>query len=298
MHLPEFADFEMNLRHCLLLKADDLYFTLAEPLGEALRDNFLGFSVQGLADENVSDDEIASINLGRFAITQKVSQLYAMLAERKLSLDKTHSPDAEDGRTHSLEFLEHFLSTLPNVSLGGLDRTAARNGETRQIYNFAYAWLNLIETIDSAFDGKIESALAVSDLALLSGLDTRTLRNRCGPGKIIRTSSSRSSQSRDIASPAFVTLHTLDSVDWLRSRKDFEISRVDTGWLKSRLADATPLAITRGIMIASVINLGSLSELGKIFEFTVEDAREWFDQGDILQLDLSRRLSEKLELNT
>lgn len=296
MDIPSLERTETNLRHCLLLKGDDLHFTLGEPDGEKSRSDFLGIPVEGLADENLSEADIASINLGRFAIAQRVRELRTMLEGRRLSLGFKHRPDTEDGRNEALDFLEHFLSTLPSVALGGVDMTYVRNGEVRRIYDLAYAWLNLIETVDAAFHGETESALTVNDLALLSGLDTRTLRNRCGPGKLIRTSATRASQARNSASPAFVHLHALDAVDWLRGRKDFTISKIEPAWMARRLADATPINSSRGLLVASIINLGALSGLAPALGFTPEQAREWFDRGEFLPPEIADALTQRLEI--
>lgn len=296
MDIPPLEQVEMNLRHCLLLKADDLYFTLGEGDGETLRNDFLGFPVEGLADENLSDDDIASIDLGRFAITRRIRSLHAMLDGRRLSLDHESRPDVEGSKNDALDFLEHFLSTLPDVALGGLDLTWARNGEVRQLYNLAYAWLNLIETIESGFDGDIESSLAVNDLALLSGLDTRTLRNRCGPGKLIRTSATRASQERRSASRAFVRLHALDALDWLRGRKDFAISKIDPAWMARRIADAEAAGVSRGLLVASIVNLGALSEFAPSLGFTPEEGRKWFDQGETLPPFIASALIQQLAI--
>lgn len=293
MHLPLIEEVYSNLRKCLLLKADDLYFTMAGPDKDTLRNSFLGVDVEGLADENLTEAEVASIDLRRFEIANNVRQLHEMLIGHRLSLGSDHVPDVEDA-THTLEFLEHFLSTLPNVALGGYDHTSARNGEIRKIYDLTYAWLNLVETIIAAFDGKTESTLVVNDLALLSGLDTRTLRNRCGPGKLIRTTAKRASQDRSIASPAFVNLHALDAVDWLKSRKNFKISRIDPNWLAKRLSTAAPMEVTRGLLIAAIVNLGPLSRLAPMFGLAPEKARELFDRGDPLPSEIVQNLSEAL----
>lgn len=294
MEVPSLESVETNLRHCLLLKADDLYFTLAGPNGETLRDDFLGISVEGLADENLSEEDIASIDLDRFAIAQRVRGLHAMLAGRRLSLDHEHRPDAESTRNDALDFLEYFLSTLPNIALGGIDLTSARNGEVRQIFNLAYAWLKLIETIEAAFCGETASTLAVSDLALLSGLDTRTVRNRCGPGKLIRTSATRTSQERGSASPAFVSLNALDAVDWLRGRNDFVMLKIDPAWIARRLVDAAPANASRGLLVAGIINFAALSDLAPSLGFTPEQARKWFDQGQALPPDIANALATRL----
>ncbi|MFT5329981.1 MAG: hypothetical protein ACI9KA_001058 [Parasphingorhabdus sp.] len=294
MKIPSIKDVEANLRNCLLLKADDLYFTLAEPEGERLRNEFLGIEVIGLADENVSEQDIAAIDLERFAIAGRIRDLHKMLEERKLSLDDLHLPDTEYGRNDCLYFLEHFLSTLPNVALGGLDLTGAAYGETRQIYALSSAWLNLIETIEEAFYGATDSPVAVNHLALLSGLDERTLRNRCGPKKIIRTTTSRVRRSLKSGSHAFVSLNSLDVMDWLKSRKDFEIASIEPAWIDQRLAHATPEQVTRGLLITSIVNLGSLSSFAPTHGFTPELARNWFDRGETLPPSIKLSLTERL----
>ena len=95
MEIPSFSEIEINMRHCLLLKADDLYFTLADPAGSRVRNEFLGIEVKGLADENLSEAEIASIDLARFAISDRVRLLFGMLERRQLSLHHEHRPDVE-----------------------------------------------------------------------------------------------------------------------------------------------------------------------------------------------------------
>ncbi len=294
MEIPTLTDTETNLRNCLLLKSDDLFFTLAEPFGEVVRDSFLGLKVTGLADEELSDEEIASIDLRRFAIAERVRLLHAMLEGRFLSLTIANRPDVEFARNDALHFLEHFLSTLPDVALGGVDMTSAAYGEVRKIYNLAFAWLNLIEAVEASFFGETESTLAVTDLALLSGLEVRTLRNRCGPDKIIRTSATRTSQDRGSASPAFVSLHTLDAVDWLKSRKDFEISPIEPHWILLQISGGRPENITRGLLIASIINLGPLDELVSILGFTSEEARNRFDIGEALPAEIIEALLKRL----
>lgn len=299
MQLPTIKAVETNIRHCLLLKADDLYFTLAAPDGVTMRNEFLGVIVSGLADE-LSDHEIAAIDLGRFDVARRITALLVMLQSRSLSFEGAHVPDSEDGRNDGIQFLEHFLSTLPSVALGGVDMTGVRHGEVSQVYKLAYAWLNLIDTIANAFDDKDSSMLTVSDLALLSGLDVRTLRNRCGPEKQLRTSPTRSSLSRDSAAAAFVSINGLDAIDWLRARKDFKISVIDPQWIKRQVAGARDSVphLTRGLIIAAVVNNGPLSSLAAGVGATVEDVRQWFDHGSALPPAVARKLSELLNLNS
>lgn len=294
MEIPSLTDTETNLRHCLLLKADDLYFTLTAPLREELRNGFLGVEVEGLADENLSEEAIAAIDLGRFDIAERVRRLHAMVSARGLSIDNANRPDTEFGRNDNLYFLEHFLSTLPDVALGGTDLTGARNGAVRHLYNLSFAWLNLIETIEGGFCGETETALSVGDLALLSGLDIRTVRNRCGPGKQVRTSADRAAKQRGKAAPAFVSLNALDALEWLVGRKDFTVSKIDPAWLTRELTNSDACGATRGLLIASIVNLGPLSTLGDELDFTFEDAREWFDQGSALPTRVITTLTTRL----
>ncbi|MBX7540303.1 hypothetical protein [Qipengyuania sphaerica] len=296
MEIPSLDETDANLRDCLLLKADDLHFTLANPLGERLRNEFLGVTVEGLADENLSPEQVASIDLSRFAIADTVHRLHSMLEERQLSLLSIGQPDADYARQDALDFLEHFLSTLPDVALGGVDLTAAGYGSVRRIYNLAFAWINLVETIEEAFEGQTESALAVTDLALLSGLDQRTVRNRCGPKKEIRTSSNRSSRDRASASPAFVRLHSLDAVNWLKERKTFRIDAIDSAWISRRLDGLNGAQTTRGLLLASVVNTGPLASLAEAIGSSPEIVRKWFDDGSALPADKLAAVTSLLKI--
>lgn len=136
--------------------------------------------------------------------------------------------------------------------------------------------------------------MSVGDLALLSGLDIRTVRNRCGPGKQVRTSSDRVAKERGKAAPAFVSLNALDALEWLVGRKDFTVARIDPAWLTRELANLDVCAATRGLLIASIVNLGPLSTLGIELDFTFEDARNWFDQGSALPTKVITSLTTRL----
>lgn len=282
MNLPSLAETDLNLRHCLLLKADDLFFTLAEPHNSQMRDTFLGLCVEGLADENLSEDEIRSIDLSRFDIAQRVQLLHAMLANRQLSLHEPNTPSTEDARNDALDFVEHFLSTLPSVALGGLDLTYARNREVRQVWELASAWLSIVEIIECAFHDDPSSLLTVSDLALVSGIDVRTLRNLCGPSKTIRTHSTGEAKRTATDATVFVYLNGTDALDWLRSRKDFQIAPIDTVWITRKLARADKRSASRGLLIAAIVNLGPLERIAPAIDITVEKARACADGSEEL----------------
>lgn len=282
MDLPARIDTDLNLRRCLLLKADDLFFTLAEPHNSQMRDSFLGLCVEGLADENLSEDEIRSIDLGRFDIAQRVQLLHAMLANRQLSLHKPNTPSTEDARNDALYFVEHFLSTLPTVALGGLDLTGVRNLEVRRVWELASAWLSLVEIIECAFYDDSSSLLTVSDLALVSGIDVRTLRNLCGPSKTIRTHSTGEAKRTATDVTVFVYLNGTDALDWLRSRKDFQIAPIDTVWITRKLATADKRSASRGLLISAIVNLGPLERIAPAIDITVEKARACADGSEEL----------------
>lgn len=277
MDLPNLSRTEENLRHCLLLKADDLYFTLADPQGREMRDSFLGLSVEGLADENLSEEEISSIDLSRFQIARCVKLLHNMLNKSQLSLYDANRPNTEDGRNDALHFVEHFLSTLPSVALGGLDLTGARNREVRTVYELASAWLTLIETIEGAFCGDSSWMLSVSDVALLAGIDVRSLRNLCGPTGTIRTIALDEIRRTGSDAPVFVYLNGVDALNWLRSRKDFKIAPVDPVWITRSLAGVDPRNASRGLIISAIVNLGPMQLLAEAIGLTIEELRGGVD---------------------
>lgn len=277
MQVPSLTDTDYNLRQCLLLKADDLFFTLSDPLGGEMRERFLGIPVEGLADENLSEDDIGSIDLNRFDIAQRVRALHAMLQRRQLSLDETHIPHTEKAYNEALHFLEYFLSSLPNVALGGNDLTAAGYAEVRKISDLSLAWLSLIEFIECAFSSDDGAMLTVNDVATLSGIDVRTLRNLCGPEKTIRTSAVEEPKRKSQDATVFVHLNAFDVLNWLRSRRDFSIAAIDAEWIKSKLTISSRAEASRGLLISAIVNFGPLEEIARIIGTTPLAARACVD---------------------
>lgn len=287
MKLPALTDVEDNLKNCLLLKADDLYFTLDEDQGSRLRNEFIGIAIEGLADENVSPEDFSRIDLDRFAIYRRVKFLYDIVAGRCLSDGNPNTPDSEYARQDGLEFVEYFLSTLPSVAMGGCDQTHEAHGAVKDVYAHSYAWLNLVDAISGAFEGETTCELTISDLALLSGLDRRSVHNKCGPAKEIRTTVGRyAKKERKAVDSAFVTVHPFDAIAWLCSRSGFSIKPIDLAWVTMRLTVHTgqpnthnSAGRTRGLLVAALVNGTRLNDLLDRLGITIEQCRDWYDLG-------------------
>lgn len=290
MKLPKLVAVQANLKDCLLLKADDLFFTLGAPDGFRLRNEFIGIDINGLADEHVSPEDLERVDLSRFEIYRRVRLLHEMLEGRCLSVGDKNIPDAEVARQDGLEFLEYFLSTLPTVAMGGYDMTSAARREVRDVYAHAYAWLNLIDAICNAFYGDTSCELTVADLSLLSGLDRRTVQNCCGPANEIRTTVGRQAKKeRKSVDPAFVTVDPFDAIAWLCSRPKFSIQPIDLKWIERRFfannREAGPQSVavqTRGTLIAALVNGTKLRDLVATLKVGPHQCREWYDHGLVI----------------
>lgn len=247
-----------DLRTALTLKADDLYFTVGGSRGQKLRAEFLGVApFEGLACEAFDEAVGAAIDLSQFDIARQVRELACAVSDRNWG-SASGIPDTEYQRTENLDFLEHFMSSLPSVALGGLDATSVRNGALKTLYLTSLAWFDLVDAVADTFNDEPDlHSIELSQLALLSGRDLRTIRNYAGPSKPLRTTSERHRRrTSDIANPAFVTVHTFDAIDWLR-RRDFSFSLIKTDWARQRLAEASQRGtIARSLIMLALINFG------------------------------------------
>lgn len=304
MNIPDLNATVANMKNCLLLKADDLYFTIGGAEGERFRNEFMGIEIEGLADENVGDEDRARIDLTRFGIWRRVVDLHEMLTRRALSVGNPNIPDSEDARHDALEFLEHFLSTLPNVAMGGWDMTGEARGQVRDVYILSHAWLDLVDAIGGAFNGDDDCQLTISDLSHLTGLDRRTVHNRCGRNKEIRTSVERFAlKGRQAVEPAFVRVHPFDAIAWLCGRPSFTIQSIDRDWMLKRFADidewdsANAAATqTRAALIAALVNGSKLTDLASRLGVTPDDCRGWYDLGTKLSATARAELSAILNV--
>lgn len=103
-------------------------------------------------------------------------------------------------------------------------------------------------------------------------------------------------QERASAPPALVRLHALDSINWLRSRKDFEISSIQPRWIARELANASPENATRGLLVASIVNLGALADFGPTVGIDPDEARQIFDEARPLPAETVASLKEQLKI--
>jgi hypothetical protein len=249
---------DRDLRVALTLKADDLWFTVGGERGRQLQAEFLGVApLDGLAGETFDEAGLRQIDLSRFEIARHVADLAEAVGKRSWGPD-AGVPDTEDQRIYNLEFVEHFLSTLPTVALGGLDSTSVGSGILRDLYLTSYAWFGLVDAVADAFrDENDHYSIELSDLARLSGRDLRTIRNQAGPAKPLRTTAQRRlRREAAINDPAFVRVNTFDAVDWLR-RRGFEFQPLSLDWARSRIGEAQdPGTRTRSLLMLALVNGG------------------------------------------
>lgn len=301
MEQPDLIKLQDDLRVALALKADDLLFTVGGNLGERLQDEFLGVACGGhlASDLFLSSEELAAIHLDRFQIAAQVRSLVGMLESRSLALTPNqHVPDLDSIRQDGLEFFEHFLSTLPRVALGAWDATSIRNGALRRFYEDCSAWANLVEAVETAFyDGADLYSLRVADLARLSGLEMRTMRNRVGPAKPIRTTPERKHRAGGLDEGSFVGVNTLDALNWLSARREFSIQSLDPEWAERRLAEARDrVTIGRAAIVLGLLNIGSLAKMAADLGWTEKKLNDWAELGPSTDADEAAALAELIGL--
>jgi hypothetical protein len=285
-----------ELRTALALKADDLFFTLGGSRGRKVRADFLGVApFEGLACEAFDETNADAIDLSKFDIARQVGDLAKIVEDRRWG-PKGNIPDTECPRVDSLDFLEHFISTLPSVALGGLDATSVRAGALKTLYLTSLAWLDLVDAVGDTFHDEADlHSIELSQLALLSGRDLRTIRNYAGPSKPLRTTAERQQRrATEIGSSAFVTVHTFDAIDWLR-RRGFEFFSISTDWALQRIAETSkPVTIARSLIMLALINLGSRDLIASKLGCGEDRIRSLEDGRSPLTSDDERRLREAL----
>lgn len=250
---------DRDLRVALTLKADDLWFTVGGERGRQLQAEFLGVEpFGGLAGESFDEAGLQGIDLSRFEIAHQFSQVAGAVTRRDWG-SKPGVPDTENLRNYNLDFVEHFLSTLPSVALGGEDSTSVRGGILRDVYLAGLAWFDVVDAVAAVFHEQPDLySLELSELARLSGRDLRTIRNQAGPSKPLRTTAERQARrGRAIKDAAFVSVQTFDAIDWLR-RRGFEFQPLSLEWVEERLADAaSPTTRARCLLMLALVNLGA-----------------------------------------
>ncbi len=230
MEIPSLYELKTAFRNALVVNAETLYLLSGmEGLGRELATLYLGRPVDDLpSDEYLANSSLQAIDIDRHAIWQKIAGLHHMLDERRMAM-RSGTIDAEFIQQEMLHFLELFLASIPNVALGAWDGTGVRAGCLASLFELASAWLRLAEDIDDALAGASGFInLRPADLALLGGMNERSMRNLIGPNNRIRTlqgskgSAARKSKS-SVQSRAFVAVNLVDALDWLGSRKGFAI---------------------------------------------------------------------------
>ncbi|MES2000928.1 MAG: hypothetical protein V4444_01250 [Pseudomonadota bacterium] len=290
------TDIEHDLRIALALKSDDIYFALGGSEGRRLRAEYLGVGVfDGLASDVFSEgNELLHIDLGRFEIAGHIRVLNEMISTGSLGLsERSGIPGHDIVRQDALDFVGHFLSSIPAVALGGLDSTSVRNGCLRRFYDRCSAWADLLEAIEEIFAEDPDLyRLRVSDLALLSGVELRSMRNRVGPDKPIRTSGIRSHRENALGEASFVGVNTLDALDWLTARRDFHIDKLSESWVLQRMEAATKReTLGRAAIVTALINFGPRTAIAHRLNWNEQKVNQWAEHGPTDNADDARDLA-------
>lgn len=266
MNIPPMNELIRDLRIAMLLKADDIYFTVGGDRGMAMRAEFLGADpFEGLAKDIILDeDALNEIDITDLAITEHLQFVVSMLSGRWIGpRGGPNIPDTSVQRSYEQDFLDYFVSSLPQIALGTWDHTNLRNGSLGKLQSLGSAWLELIEAINVSASGEFFS-LTVTDVALIAGVDVRTLRNHVGPSRLLRTEPQEAnrSSSAPLKYRAFVGVNLIDALGWLRERKTFQIECLSTSWIAESIQSLPgDFERSRFALAASLINFGRLDDI-------------------------------------
>lgn len=284
MQKHDITDLEDALRRALALKAEDLLHTLGGDEGEQIYEAFLGiaYNRELLTSCLMKQPELETIDLERFKITKQVRALHTMLETLSLGLNPwQQAPDAETIQHEAVYPLKGFLSALPSVAAGIWDTSPVRDGPLRSFFDDCVAWAHLVEAIEQTFDddGNLY-IIRVADLARLSGVELRTMRNRVGPLKPIRTTPQRSLKCQELSGSSFVGVNTLDALIWLSGRQQLVTSTMDPSWVETVLEGASdPRTIGRAPIVLALINEDSFPEIARRLGWPERKLKRWADEG-------------------
>lgn len=265
MNIPEYSALTADLRGALVSKAEDLYLLVGEPRADELVRGFTGVpGVTGLPSDWFADSEqLDQIDVTALAIWGHIEAMRAILEERALCADPRRGLlDAETIEQEHLDLIEAFLSGLPTVALGGWDWTGtARKGAIYDLLMLGKAWHRLVSAIDLGTSGGFDyDLISGPDLALIAGIEVRSLRNLIGPTKPIRTTEGYTNPKERRLSPrAFSSVNRFDALNWLLNRRNFKLAKLRPGRMAARLqalqrADTLPkAAVLAGLALGQTI---------------------------------------------
>jgi hypothetical protein len=139
----------------------------------------------------------------------------------------------------------------------------------------------LVEGIERAFyDNGDLYVIRVADLARLSAVELRTMRNRVGPLRPIRTTPERSHKLQALGGTSFVGVNTLDALAWLSARQEVVTSPLDPSWVEDRLGEAKqPSTVGRAPIVLALINEDPLPKIARCLGWAEQKLRKWADEG-------------------
>lgn len=279
--LPDLLAVHANLRSAIVLKAEDLYLTVGGDLGFELARRLTGVSMpEGLPSDVFSEALIEEIAIERWAITGHVNWLVEMLATRGFGYRPGDGAlDSDFMQQEHIDFLELFLATLPGIALGGVDWTAARAGALRDLLRLATAWQRLAQVVDTGLGGDFEvEELGVGDLALIAGVEVRSMRNLVGPNRSIRTVEISRVPRSPVSARAFASVNRVDALAWLRERKGFWLAPLRPGLISKRLTEIDdPKTQYRAAVLASLITGPSLRQLAATLKVSETELKQLGD---------------------
>ena len=239
MQIPTNSEIDQNLRQALVVKAEELLLMAGGEVGSALAEAMTGAKLDGElpSDFFVDDAQFNAINIEKLEIRSHFESLRTLLVNRSLAADASYgSIDSDHIEQEHLEFIELFLSSLPNIALGGRDWTGCRNGPIRDLLSLGRAWHRLTCVIDDGTNGDFDLEwLTATDLALIAGIEVRSIRNMVGPNKMLRSFEKYQKRKTDLGSRGFAAINRFDALTWLNERKGFHFADMKQGFWANRL---------------------------------------------------------------
>lgn len=241
MVLPDDIALAQNLRATLVAKAEDLALAVGGERGRRLACDLLGAANLPDLPSDVGDETFAAIAIEDLQMWRIVQTLRDYLLTGAMGWGlKPGSLDPDFIAQETLQLLEPYLQAIAQSAAGGYDWTYSRAGALAELLKAGQAWYALLETVDDAVRGDAQGIgrLTADDLALLSGLNIRSVRNLIGPDRSLRSIAATRGPREGSDRRSFVVVEPLDALDWLSGRADFVLQAPRPGVLSKTTASA------------------------------------------------------------
>jgi hypothetical protein len=277
MQIPTLEELKADLQNALVINSEGLFLLAGGKLGGGLAANYLGVDdIQDLpSDLFTAESHFQMIDVSRHYIWTCIEKLHHTL-DARIFAETPGAIEIEELEQEYLVFLELFLSSIPNVALGGWDGTSVRSGHLMTLFKLSSAWFRLGSDIHSALKGDWEEReLQVSDLAILGGISERSIRNQIGKNKPIRSDDIEGKITRKpLEGRAFVAPNLFDALDWLQKRESFNINQLSHAFIMSRVESAPKKSDkARSLLIAWMVNNGTIKGLANQQTVSIDDLK-------------------------